>query len=153
AIRVFSFADYQRAFGPPLDEARPMGHAVAHFFANGGSEAVIVRAAHGDALAAHLDLQDSVPGTVLTLTAHGKGEWANRTGGVGMEVVVAYDNVSNPDDLFRLVVTYWIVDPRTNQPVKGAEESYLNLSMSPAHPRYAMNALATSQLVVPSVPA
>ena len=35
--RIFSFADYQRTFGPQLDEARPMGHAVAHFFANGGS--------------------------------------------------------------------------------------------------------------------
>jgi hypothetical protein len=152
-VRVFSFAEYQRTFGGILDEARPMGHAVSLYFANGGAEALIVRAAHGDAKAAHVDLQDAVPGTVLTLTANGKGEWANRTGGVGMEVEVAYDNISNPDDLFRMVITYWIVDSRTNQPVKGAEETYLNLSMSPAHPRYVMNALATSQLVVPSVPA
>ncbi len=151
AIRIFSFADYQRAFGPPLDEASPMGHAVSHFFANGGSEAVVVRAAHG-ALAASLILKDSVPGNVLTLTANGGGAWANRAGGIGMEVVVAYDEVSNPADLFRMVVTYWIVDPSTNQPVKGAEESFINLSMSPSHPRFVLSALATSRLVVPSLP-
>ena len=43
-MRVFSFADYLRTFGPPLDEARPMGHAVQHFFINGGSQAIVVRA-------------------------------------------------------------------------------------------------------------
>jgi Bacteriophage tail sheath protein len=152
AIRVFSFADYQRAFGPPLDEARPMGHAVSHFFANGGSEAVVVRAAHSDALVASVTLLDGGSNQALTLSANGRGAWANRDGGVGIEVMVAYDNVSNPDDLFRMLITYWIVDPRTNQPVKGAEESFVNLSMSPSHPRYVLNALGTSQLVVPSLP-
>ena len=151
-VRIFSFADYQRTFGPTLDEARPMGHTVAQFFANGGSEAVVVRAAHGDALAAAVTLEDGAANDVLTLTANGRGEWANKTSGVGMEVVVAQDGVANPDDLFRMTITYWIVDPRTNQPVKGAEESYLNLSMSPSHPRYALTALATSQLVVASLP-
>ena len=152
ATRIFSFADYQRTFGPTMDETNPMGHAVSHFFANGGSEAVVVRAAHGDALAASVILKDGAAGNVLTLTANGRGAWANRTGGVGIEVQVGYDNISNPDDLFRMVITYWIVDPRTNQPVKGAEESFINLSMSPLHPRHVLNALATSQLVVPSLP-
>jgi uncharacterized protein len=150
--RIFSFADYERSFGPPLDEARPMGHAVSQFFANGGSQAIIVRAAHGDALAATLTLQDDGATDALVLAANGRGAWANRTGGIGMEVVIARDNVSNPNDLFRMTITYWTVDPRTNQPVKGAEETYLNLSMSPSHPRYALAALASSQLVVPSLP-
>lgn len=150
--RIFSFADYERSFGPPLDEARPMGHVVSQFFANGGSQAIIVRAAHGDALAATLTLQDDAATDALVLTANGRGAWANRTGGIGMEVVIARDNVSNPNDLFRMTITYWTVDPRTNQPVKGAEETYLNLSMSPSHPRYALAALASSQLVVPSLP-
>ena len=64
-----------------------------------------------------------------------------------MEVEVAQDNVANPDDLFRLAITYWSVDPRTNQPVTSAQESFLNLSMSPSSPRYVLDALATSQLV------
>jgi hypothetical protein len=151
-IRCFSFADYQRNFGPPLDEARPMGHAVSHFFANGGSQAIVVRAAHGDAAAATLTLQDDGATDALVLNANGRGAWANRTGGIGMEVTVARDNVSNVNDLFRMVITYWTVDPRTNQPVKGAEETYLNLSMSPSHPRYVLNVLAASQLVVASLP-
>ena len=151
-IRIFSFADYQRTFGPTLDEARPMGHVVSQFFANGGSQAIVVRAAHSDALAATLTLKDDGATNALVLTANGRGAWANRTGGIGMEVVVARDNVSNPNDLFRITITYWIVDPRTNQTVKGAEESYLNLSMSPSHPRYVLDVLATSQLVVPSLP-
>lgn len=55
---VFSFADYQRIFGGP-DEAS-MEHAVRDFFANGGTQALIVRlhrppempdAADGDAAA------------------------------------------------------------------------------------------------------
>jgi len=150
--RIFSFADYQRTFGPPLDEARPMGHVVSQFFANGGSQAIVVRAAHGDALAAALTLKDDGATDALVLTANGRGAWANRTGGIGMEVVVARDNVSNPNDLFRLTITYWTVDPRTNQPVKGAEETYLNLSMSPSHPRYVLDALAASRLVVASLP-
>jgi uncharacterized protein len=151
-IRVFSFADYERTFGPRLDEASPMGHVVSQFFANGGSQAIVVRAAHGDAAAASLTLQDDGATDALVLTASGRGIWANRTGEIGMEVVIARDNVSNPNDLFRMTITYWTVDPRTSQPVKGPEETYLNLSMSPSHPRYVLAALASSQLVVPSLP-
>lgn len=150
--RIFSFADYQRIFGPTLDEARPMGHVVSQFFANGGSQAIVVRAAAGDAQAATLTLPDDGATAALVLTANGKGAWADRSGGIGMEVVIARDNVANPEDLFRMTITYWTVDPRTNQPVKGAEETYLNLSMSPAHPRYVLDVLAASQLVVPSLP-
>jgi len=152
AVRIFSFADYQRTFGPTIDEASPMGHAVSHFFANGGGQGGVVRAPPTNAQFASVVLKDETPGDVLTLTADGRGAWANRTGGIGIEVQVAYDNISNPDDLFRMVITYWIVDPRTNQPAKGAEESFINLSMSPSHPRYVLNALATSQLVVASLP-
>ena len=151
-IRVFSFADYERTFGPPLDEERPLGHVVSQFFANGGSQAIVVRAAAGDALAATLTLKDDGATDALVLTASGRGAWANRSGGIGMEVVIARDNISNPNDLFRMTITYWTVDPRTNQPVKGAEETYLNLSMSPSHPRYVLDALASSQLVVASLP-
>src|SRR5262245_37348352 len=130
-----------------------MGHVVSQFFADGGWQAIVVRAAHSDALAAALTLKDDGATDALVLTANGRGAWANRTGGIGMEVVVARDNVSNPSDLFRLTITYWTVDPRTNQPVKGAEETYLNLSMSPSHPRYVLDALAASRLVVASLPA
>lgn len=149
--RVFSFADYVRTFGPPLDEARPMGHAVQQFFVNGGSQAVVVRAVAADAVAAFATLRDATPADVLTLTARGKGDWANRTAGAGLEASVDYASTANPDDLFDLLVTQWSVDPRTNASVKAAEESHTNLSMSPASPRYALNVLAGSTLVEPAL--
>ena len=86
-VRVFSFADYLRTFGPPLDEAQPMGHAVQHFFINGGSEAVIVRALGARAAQASTTFKETLSSRtdVLTLTAIGDGEWANMAATVGME--------------------------------------------------------------------
>ena len=74
-VRIFSFSDYLRTFGPPLDEVSPMGHAVQHFFINGGSEAVIVRALGDNAKAASTTFKETLTtGTdVLTLTAIGRG--------------------------------------------------------------------------------
>src|SRR6476660_8961371 len=43
-VRIFSTADFLREFGSSIDEQNPMGYCVAQFFANGGSEALIVRA-------------------------------------------------------------------------------------------------------------
>ncbi|WP_165699956.1 phage tail sheath subtilisin-like domain-containing protein [Ornithinimicrobium ciconiae] len=43
-VRVATAADYHDTFGPSLDAARPLGHAVDLFFANGGDNAIIVRA-------------------------------------------------------------------------------------------------------------
>jgi hypothetical protein len=152
-VRIFSFSDYLRTFGPPLDEASPMGHAVQQFFINGGSEAVIVRALATSATAAFVALTDTLPSgaEVLTLTAIGRGAWANRTGTVGLEAEVDREATANPDDLFNVVVRYLTLDPRTNAAVQSAIENHVNLSMSPSHPRYALNVLGGSQLVTASV--
>lgn len=154
-VRVFSFADYTRTFGLPLDEAQPMGHTVQHFFANGGSQAIIVRVVGAGATSAATTLKETLPaGTdVLTLTAKGKGLWVNWNGTVGVAVEVDRAGSANPGDLFNLVVRYRTLDPATNSAITSAEESYLNLSMSPKHARYALNMIGASQLVVPSLPA
>ena len=151
--RIFSASEYARTFGPPLDAARPMGHAVQHFFANGGSEAVVVRAVAGDAVSAVVTLKDGAAADALELTARGKGAWANRVGGAGLEVSVDQAGTANPDDFFTLVVSSFAVDARTNQSTKVAEETFANLSMSPAHPRYVLNTVAGSQLVTPALAA
>jgi uncharacterized protein len=152
-VRIFSFSDYVRTFGPPLDESQPMGHAVQHFFLNGGSQAVVVRALASDADAATATLKETLEsGTdVLTLTAVGQGAWANRTGSVGLEVEADREGTSNPDDLFNLVVRYRTLDPASNTAVVTAIENHLGLSMSPKHPRYAPNVLGGSQLVTATV--
>lgn len=44
-VVVTSAEHYHATFGPSLDAARPLGHAVGLFFANGGRSAVVVRTA------------------------------------------------------------------------------------------------------------
>ncbi|MHA6523595.1 phage tail sheath family protein [Tessaracoccus sp. G1721] len=44
-VIVTSAGEYHAIFGPSLDAAQPLGHAVDLFFANGGTRAVVVRAA------------------------------------------------------------------------------------------------------------
>ncbi len=153
-VRVFSFSDYLRTFGPPLDELSPMGHTVQHFFINGGSQAVIVRVLGDNAAAASTTFKETLTtGTdVLQLTAIGLGEWANKIGSVGLEAEADREETANPDDLFNVVVRYRTLDPATNTTVVNAIEDHLNLSMSPKHPRYALNVLGGSQLVAASVP-
>ncbi len=153
-VRCFSFADFVRTFGAPIDESAPLGYAVSHFFGNGGSQAVVVRALAGDAAFATATLKsaESTPRDVLVLTAGGKGAWANRVGGRGLEVETTRTGTANDDDLFNLVVTQHGVDPKTNATSVVAREEYRNLSMSPAHPRYALTAVASSLLVTAALP-
>jgi Bacteriophage tail sheath protein len=155
--RIFNYADFVRIFGDPIGQDHPMGYAVQQFFANGGSEAVVVRAASASAKAATVALQDAEasPKTVLQLTALGKGSWANYSDGsapLGVDVDVDRSATTNPDDLFDLVVTRNELDPRTSKSVVAEQETYTNLSMSPSHPRYALNLLGGSNIVQPTVP-
>lgn len=138
-VRIFSVAGYFRIFGPPLDETYPMGHAVQHFFINGGAQAVIVRALHSDASAASADLPDAAGNTMLTLVAIGPGTWANMTGSVGLEVEIDHAGAANPEDAFNVVLRYLTLDPAKNTAGVSAIEDHLNLSMSPKHPRYVLN--------------
>ena len=78
--QLSSFADYVRTFGDVMDTTHPMGHAVGQFFANGGSQAIIVRALGAGATSAVLALP-AVHGLTLTLTARSRGAWANGSGG------------------------------------------------------------------------
>src|SRR5215470_17692591 len=47
AVRLTSFADYERAYGG-LDQRSLLGYSVRHFFDNGGSDAYIIRLASTD---------------------------------------------------------------------------------------------------------
>src|SRR4029077_10064736 len=89
-VRIFSVADFTRTFGSPIDEDHPLGYAVAHFFANGGSQAVIVRVLGAGAAPASVTLEsaETTPKKVLVLTASGAGAWANRIAGKGLDVSV-----------------------------------------------------------------
>lgn len=151
-VTLSSYADFVREFGDPIDATdHPMGYAVAHFFANGGSQAVVVRALASNAAAAKLALP-AQNGITATLTARSRGAWANGTGagatrsGIFAEVRAA---TTNPDDRFTLVITSWA--PGTGAASLLAQEVWPELSMSPGSPRFVATALAASQLVAATV--
>ena len=70
ALRLTSFADYERQFGG-LDRRTLLGYAVKQFFENGGSDAYVVRIADvATAQAATAAIGD------INITASSLGEWA-----------------------------------------------------------------------------
>lgn len=152
-VRLTSMAAYVRAFGAPWDETHPTGHAVGHFFANGGTEAVVVRVAPNGATAANATL-NRADGTTeaLKLTALGEGAWANRIGATGLDATVSYADSANPADLFTLVLTLRGTDPRTGGGIVLAQERYPNLSTAPTSPRYVGRHLGGSRLAKVTVP-
>ncbi|MCY7399437.1 MAG: phage tail sheath subtilisin-like domain-containing protein [Nocardioides sp.] len=140
ATHIFSFADFERAFGGVTVDS-PLSHAVKHFFQNGGTEAHIVRAAHG-AAAASVTLKNSTTGgvSVLELTATSEGVWGNN-----LRIDVGYAT-ENPASLFNLGVTELV--ERNGEMVPARTESFGNLSMDSRHPNYAESVVnARSQLV------
>jgi len=77
AVRLFSFADYERAFGGLASDSE-MSYAVQQFFDNGGSDAYVVRVTKASAAAAQIVLLAGAAGTqAVTLTARSKGTWGN----------------------------------------------------------------------------
>jgi phage tail sheath protein FI len=68
AIRLTSFADYERQYGG-LDRRSLLGYAVKHFYDNGGADAYVVRIAASDAKVAEAAIGD------LKLKATSPGGW------------------------------------------------------------------------------
>jgi len=79
AVRIFSFADYERTYGG-LDQRTLLGYAVRQFFDNGGSDAYVIRLVAAD------DETNSIEGAVaatvtvgsIEFTATSPGEWAHQ---------------------------------------------------------------------------
>ncbi|MEO8455611.1 MAG: phage tail sheath subtilisin-like domain-containing protein [Sphingomicrobium sp.] len=118
AVRLTSFADYQRTYGG-LDLRSQLGYAVGQFYDNGGSDAYVIRLADTTAKIAKCKV-----GT-MTIEASSPGDWANT-----LNIVTT----KRTDDAtrFRLEVT------DANGVVL---ESFANLSMVTTDPRYALTAI------------
>jgi hypothetical protein len=153
-VRLSSYASYLRQFGDPISTAQPMGHAVGHFFANGGSQAIIVRALGAGAAAATRALP-AVNGMTVAVTARSRGAWANGAGastpgqtGVFVEVVPAVDF---PADRFGLVITEWAPGTGGGPATVTTRETWAELTMSPRSTRYVGTVLNASTLVTATV--
>ncbi|MDB4950654.1 MAG: phage tail protein [Gemmatimonadetes bacterium] len=136
AVRLLSFADFERAFGG-LSRDSDVGYAVQQYYLNGGSDAYVVRVAKG-AAAASVGLDDAGGARTLTASAVNAGAWGNN-----VRVDVDYAT-ANPDGTFNLSVSTY--DPATG--AAGDPERYLNLSMNSGAANYAVNVVnAASRLV------
>ena len=140
ARQIFNTGDFQREFGG-LTSGGDLGHAVQHYFLNGGSEAWIVRVA-ANARAAAIVLRSAVTGGqgVLEARAASDGDWANR-----IRVDVDYDT-TNPASLFNLTATEIREEGGVLIPVRS--ETYRNLTMSSLAPNDAVKTVnAASDLI------
>jgi phage tail sheath protein FI len=134
-VRIFSYADYERIFGGLWTES-PMSFAVYHYFLNGGSDALIVRV-HNGALTAQTP---DAPAPAV-FSAANPGAWGAR-----LRLRVDYDidedieaaNVAagnEPDTLFNL---------RVKDLGTGVTETFLNVSITEGHSRFASEVLLQS---------
>ena len=126
AAMITSFADFERGYGG-LDRNSPVSYAVRQFYANGGTQALIVRVASGYTTTAWA-LSDVTPVPVLDVTAASPGAWGN-----GLRLTVDTTGVRNPDADFNLVVMQLQPDGATLVPL----ETHRNLSMDSNSAQYA----------------
>jgi len=129
AVRVASFAEFERVFGG-LDVRSEASYAIQQYFRNGGSVAWVVRIAVGSYASATLTLTGGSPAQdTLTIDAASPGVWANN-----LQVAVDY-KTTDPATLFNLVVRE-VATVRGKQQVVNSEV-HRNLSMDQSSSRYA----------------
>ena len=118
---VLSWPDFTRLYGG-LDTRSYLGYAVYQFFANGGSQAYIIRMVGTGNAPASVTL-----GGILTLTANSPGQWGTNYG-------IVIKNIAG--NRFRLQVVNTTTTPAT------LVESFESLSMSAADSRYVANVVS-----------
>lgn len=135
---VLSWADFVRKFGG-LDARSLLGHAVSHFFVNGGQRAYIVRLAADTGADADKAKAGSVTPTdsTVTFTAKTPGVWS------GDLAVVTKVRAAPDDARFQVKVV------NVKQDKKGVPlEVFENLSMLPGDSRYLVNVLASESAFI-----
>ena len=146
ATEVFGMSDFQRLFGG-LDTRSEASYALQQFFLNGGSSALVVRCASGSVASARVEIGlTATPNTVgLVLTARSPGAWGNH-----LRATIDHAT-ADPGTQFNLTITRY-ASADANAAVVG-QETFLNLTLNSAGPRYAPDVLAgDSQLVTATVP-
>ena len=137
--RIFSFADYERAYGGLWADST-MSFAVYQYFLNGGAEALIVRLHNGAATGSANVPLSGAGDPDAAFTAANPGNWATR-------VRIRIDHDVDPDvasanpanSMFNLLVK----DLAT-----GATEAHRNVSITSTHPRFISAVLAQSSALL-----
>jgi phage tail sheath protein FI len=134
ATRLLSLADYVRNFGAPHPMS-DLANSVKLFFANGGTDCYVIRIANGGAPAS-ATLRTMGGAAALVVTANAEGRWGDT-----VRLEVDY-NTQNPDETFNLRVIY------EENNVAVTSESFPNLSMNPASPRFAPSFVTQSSELI-----
>ncbi len=144
ATEVLSFADFENQFGG-LDSLSEASYGVQQFFANGGTQAYIVRVTSATsgkgATTAGIALENQVGGSItITAMAANPGAWGNN-----IRIDVDY-GTSDPTSQFNLTVTEVNVVNGISTIV--ATEKYINLVVNSGSPQDAAAIVnAASQLI------
>ena len=134
---VLSWSDFDRKFGG-LNPNSLLGYAVAHFFANGGQRAYIIRLV---TTGSSTPADNAAAGAVtldgkVTVTAQNPGAWAND---------YAIVTKKRADDATRFMLK--VVNIKQDK--KGIPvEVFENLSMKVTDPRYGVNVLKNDSVIV-----
>lgn len=146
AVRINTYSDFVSTFGDDAGAVSSMARYVRLFFLNGGTDCYVVRIANGSAKSV-VTLENEAGAAVLTLRAKNAGELGDL-----IRAAVTY-NTAAPDSTFNLEVFRWSIQP-TGARSKVDREEFLNLSMDPDSPSYAVAALnQRSKLVEVPLPA
>ena len=134
AVRLLSYADFERNFGEPHPRS-DLARSVKMFFGNGGTDCYVVRLAPG-AVTASVRLQ-ALDGTeTLVASAKAAGEWGNT-----IRMMVDY-NTANSNETFNLGVFH------EESGVVVLTESFTGLSMNPDSPRFAPSFVTQSSQLI-----
>lgn len=148
AVRLLSVADFEREYGG-LERSSEASYAVQQFFLNGGTEAWVVRVGQPGPVAgpiaavtaaANGTLNSFGGAAILKFTAGRRirGESAENPGDWGNFLRVEIEHTSSASDtLFNLFVSEVAISG--NRTVVLQTESFLNLTMKPDTPNYAVD--------------
>lgn len=144
ALRVSSFSDYQRFYGP-IHPRSYLGYSVRQFFDNGGSDAYVLRLSAKDAQGVDLDASGTCDCGGLSFKASSGGTWSDFYG----VQVKARDGVR-----FTVSVVQFAVDA-TGKPITSGDdlkksppsvlEVFTNLSADQDSDRYAKEIINDEQ--------
>ncbi|MEQ8651708.1 MAG: phage tail sheath subtilisin-like domain-containing protein [Kiloniellales bacterium] len=138
-VRVQSFAEYERIFGP-LWQPSPMSHAVAQFFQHGGSDALIVRVFNGNVATESATMSFTAGAGTFELTASSPGVWGTR-----LRAIV--DHASEPANAVTFNLTVQELDAPSGTTVVSTE-SFRNVSVDPTSSRFVDSVVAAGSALV-----
>lgn len=151
AVEIFGMSDFTREFGG-IDTRSEASYAIAQFFLNGGSSALVVRSHAGVApalAAATVGVRQTVTAadpTVVVFQAASEGTWGNT-----LRVEIDHRTM-DPTRFFNLTVTRYASAAKTAAAL--TQEKFLNVTLDATHPRDVVKVLAAdSKLLRATVPA